>query len=185
MTMTDPSTLFQPIGEKSRREMALDVLRQRAPGDVVTYDALAVALDLDPETDRSKIQAAVREAARDFLSIDLHALEAVRGEGYRIVLADEHVRLGQGQQRRSFRALQRSHKVVTKVDHAALSPEGRLLVDAVARAISVQVDFNRGFMHRLKRQEAATEAVTAQADRTDAEVAELRERLARLEGSTS
>lgn len=173
---------FQPLGERSRREIVLDdVLRTLSPGEIATYEALAEALEVDPAEDRHIIQSAVRDAAREFLTVDRHAVEAVRGVGYRVVVAGEHVRIGQGQQRRSLKALERSHRVATHVRYEDLSPADRLIVEGFARVVSAQLDFNRATTHRLERQERATAAVTSKAERTEAEVAELRARLAALE----
>ncbi|GAA2182113.1 hypothetical protein GCM10009785_19890 [Brooklawnia cerclae] len=174
---------FEPLGEFSRRNLALGVLRGHATGDVVGYDEFGDALDLHPDVNRKVIQDAVRAAGTEFLDVDRQALEAVPNVGYRIVPASEHVRLARGLQRQSSRALVRGHTVVAKVDYNALSPEVRALTEATARAFAAQIEFNRRMDVRQQRLEEAVATVATKQERSDDEVAELRERLARLEAS--
>ena len=168
---------FKPKGEYALRVQALEALRAHSVGETVPYAELEDLLG----TGRKQVQAAVRAAAPEFLDVDQQAVEAVPNVGYRIVPASDHVRLAQGLQRRSSRALVRGHAVVTKVDFATLSPEVRALTEATARAFAVQIDFNRRMDVRQERLEAAIDAVSAEQNRSADEVAELRERLARLE----
>lgn len=175
------TTLFQPLGEHSRREIVLGVLQQHQPEDVITYEALAEALDLDATRDRQAIQGAVHDAAKDYLKQDHRAVEAVRTVGYRIVTAEEHIKLSDRQQRRASRALQRGHRLTTNVNFTELSPEAAAVMHVMAQGFAAQMDFNRRFDRRLARQERATENAVARQDRTAEEVQELRERLARLE----
>ncbi|WP_424462983.1 hypothetical protein [Pseudoclavibacter helvolus] len=174
---------FEKVGEKSRRELALDVLRLHSPGDVVAYNELAEALGVDPDDERVVVQAAVRNAAIEFLDVDLHAVEAVQNQGYRIVRADEHVRLAHKLQKRSTRALKRGRKTVQKVDMNGMDPNLRRVVEATGQAFALQIDFNRRMDVRQTNIEKAVVSVAKKQERSDAEIAELQERLARLEKS--
>lgn len=59
--------------------------------------------------------------------------------------------------------------------------ESRKAFEAVARAFAMQMEFNRRFDTRQKRLEDVVETVSNRAERTEAELEELRARLARLE----
>lgn len=176
---------FHPVGEVARWRVIYDALKPLAVDDVLTYEDASSLLGLDPETDRSTIQAAIRRASRTFEKADKHALVAVPNVGYRVVRADEHVVLARGQQRRASRALERGHSKVVNVDLRGLSPEVRALTEATARAFSMQMDFNRRFDVRQNRLESVISEVSQRTDRSEAEIAELKARLARLESDAA
>ncbi|MCX4596104.1 hypothetical protein OG819_42585 [Streptomyces sp. NBC_01549] len=176
--MTAP---FEAVGDLARWRTIYDALKPLNVDDVLTYEQAAEVLELNAVTDRSTIQAAVRRAARTFETVDKHALVAVPNVGYRVVRADEHVVLARGQQRRSSRALTRGHSKVVNIDLNGLSPEVRALTEATARALSLQMDFNRRFDVRQQRLESVVSEVSERTERSEAEIAELKARLARLE----
>ncbi len=176
---------FEPVGEVARWRIIYDALKPLAVDDVLTYEDAGQLLGLDPEAERSTIQAAIRQASRTFERDDKHALVAVPNIGYRVVRADEHVVLARGQQRRASRALERGHSKVVNVDLRGLSPEVRALTEATARAFSMQMDFNRRVDVRQNRLESVISEVSQRTDRSEAEIAELKARLARLEGEAA
>lgn len=120
---------FEPVGEKPRWALALEVIREYQVGDVVPYEALHDAVG---SPNRTVVQAAARDAGVRFLEDESKALEAVPNEGYRIVAADEHVRLAKSQQRRGRRALVRGQALASNVDFNELSAEGRRIAEATA-----------------------------------------------------
>lgn len=172
---------FEPAGEVARWRTLYDLLADSAIGDVLTYEAMAEALQLDPSEDRHTIQVAMRRAAKELEQEDKRAVEAVQNVGYRIVEPEEHLRLARGQQRRSSRALARGHSKVVNVDLSNVDPEVRQAFQVVASAFAMQMEFNRRTDIRQKRLEDALDAVHEKSTRTDEEVAELRARLERLE----
>lgn len=178
-------TAFEPVGEMARWRTVYDMLKLLAVDDVITYEAVGEALELHPVRDRNTIQNTVRHAGRTFEKVDKHALVAVPNVGYRVVRADEHVVLARGQQRRASRALARGHSKVVNVDLRGLSPEVRALTEATARAFSMQMDFNRRFDVRQSKLEAVVSEVSQRTERSEEEIAELKARLARLEGGSA
>ena len=170
---------FEKIGEKSRKDYALEVLRSHTVGQVVTYDALSEAVG---SGDRAVIQAAARDAAKDFLKFDKHAIEAVPNEGYRIVTADEHVRLAEKQRKRSVRTIRKGQHLVSRVDFNTMTPEARKLAEVMELGFAHMLEAERRISARQDAQERVTEATVKRQDRTEEEVAELKARLARLEG---
>ncbi len=173
---------FESIGDRARWRLVYeDILVKKPVGGIVTYDEMGEALDLDPEGDRHAIQMAMRRAARELEQVDKHAVDAVPNKGYRIIEAVEHMQLARRQQRKSHHALQAGHSKVVNVDLTALDPETRQAFEVVARAFAAQMDFNRRIDIRQRRLEGALSTILERHDRSEEEIAALKERLERLE----
>jgi hypothetical protein len=172
---------FEPAGETARWRILYAALQERSVDDVITYETMAELLELDPADDKHTIQVAMRRAAIELEKVDKHAVEAVVNVGYRIVEPEEHLRLAKGQQRRSSRALARGQSKVVNVDLSNVEPEVRQAFQVVASAFAMQMEFNRRTDIRQKKLEESLDAVRETSTRTEEEVAELRERLDRLE----
>lgn len=170
--------MFEAIGEKSRKDYALEVLREHSTGDVVPYEVLGERIG---SAERRVVQAAVRDAGRDFLALDQRAVEAVPNVGYRIVKPDDHVRLAEKARRSSVRRLRRGEALVSSVDYNGMSPESRRLAEGMALGFAHLLEANRRMGARVRGVERAADAVAVKQERTESEVSELRERLARLE----
>ncbi len=125
---------------------------------------------------------AMRRAAKEYEEVEKRAVESVPNVGYRIVRADEHLRLARTQQKRAGKSLARGHSKVVNVDFNEIDPETRKAFEVVARAFSMQMDFNKRFDTRQRRLEEVVESVSQRSERTEAELDALRQRLARLEG---
>lgn len=175
---------FEPAGERARWKDVYDVLKAASIGDVVTYEQLGEALQLDPEADRHKIQMAIRRAAAEHEQQDKRALDAVTNVGYRIVEASEHLELARRHQSKASRALIRGHSKAVNVDLTGMDAQTRTALETVARAFAMQMDFNRRFDVRQKRLEEALNAASVRVDRSEQEIADLRSRLERLESTT-
>jgi hypothetical protein len=172
------SAPFTPVGETARWRILYDLLVKVGVDGVLTYDDAAEALD---GVDKATIQAAMRRAGKELLTQDNHAIEAVKTVGYRVVTAEEHVRLASAHQSRSRKQLALGRAKVTHVDMSALSSEGRALVQLAATALAYQSEVNKRLDLRQRNLEKSLEAMKVQTSRTDDEVSELRERLARIE----
>lgn len=173
---------FKPEGERARWQTIYDVLCEAKVGDVVTYERLAEALGLDAVGDRHRIQVAMRRAALEHEQADKRAVDAVANVGYRVVEAPEHLVLAKRHQRRANRQLARGHSKAVNVDLSNLDPDVRHAFEVVAQAFSMQMEFNRRFDVRQKRVEQSIRDAEQRAERTEAEIAELKARLERLEG---
>lgn len=172
---------FKPAGDRARWRMVYDVLCAASIGDLITYEQLGEATGLDPVTERQKIQMAVRRAADEYLDTDKRALDVVIDEGYRVANASGHLVLARRHQSRATKQLQRGHDKASKVDLSGVEPETRHALEVVAQAFALQMDYNRRLDVRQQRLEDALTDVTERSERTEAEVAELRARLERLE----
>lgn len=180
--MTPP---FTPLAGRSRWEILYGVLVKHGVGDLIPYEELGGALDLDAVKDRHTIQLAMRRAGREYLRRDERALIAVPNEGYRVVRADEQVGLAQGRQRRARVQLARGQDLATYVDTSELSPEQRRVFEVMAVAFGMQMEVMRRLDVRQRRLEEALATMAARVEtteeRTDDQVRDLRERLERLE----
>ena len=178
---------FVPVGERARWRVIYDLLIEMQVGDVLTYNKMAMALELDPHADRHTLQVAMRRAADEYLMSHNHAVEAVINKGYRVVEAPEHVHLAQKHQKRSRRALVRGHKTIVHVDMEALDEETRKAFDIVAAALAAQMDFSRRLDIRQRFLEKSLKEVQEgqqQAQqRTQEELRAMQERLERLEAA--
>lgn len=173
---------FEPVGPQARWRTVYDLLCGTATGDVLTYEAIGAALGLDPEGDRHAVQMAVRRAAKQHEVNDRRAIEAVPNLGYRVVEAPEHLRLARGQQKRAGKSLARGQSKVVHVDLSGMEPETRRAFEVVARAFAMQMDFNRRFDVRQAKLEETITGMSERTERTEQEIADLKARLARLEG---
>lgn len=180
---------FQPAGDRARWRVIYDLLRKREIGDLLSYDEMAAALDLDAVKDRTTIQLAMRRAARELESVDKRAADVVANEGYRIVEPGEHASLARRHQRKANRSLARGQSKVVNVDFNLIDAETRKAFEVMASAFAAQIAFNRRMDVRQANLERAVETVTRRseehAQRTEQEIEALRERLRRLEEKTS
>lgn len=175
---------FAPAGAVARWRLLYDLLKGRKVDDIVTYDEMAAALELDPVDERQKIVGAIRRAAKEFEVVDKHAIHVVPNKGYRIVKPAEHIDLAQRHQRRAGRSLVRGHSKVVNVDLSGLDQQTRNALEVLAKGFAVQMDFNRRFAARQSRTEEALATAVERQDRTEEELAELRARLERIEGGS-
>jgi coenzyme F420-reducing hydrogenase delta subunit len=174
---------FRPAGEVARWRLLYELLETARPGDIVTYEDLGEAIDLDPGTDKGRhaIQMSIRRAAKELLREQLHAVESVPTVGYRVVEPGGQVELARTHQGKAVRALERGHDAVTFLDVTALEPDIRRGVELMARAFLAQRQTMSALDVRQRRLEAALESVSSQSTKTAEQVAELRARLERLE----
>jgi hypothetical protein len=84
---------FKPIRADGRsyRIVAVEHLKDKSPGTIVPYQELGAALELDPETELTKIQVSVRAANMTLLKRHSRGVENVTNVGYRILYAREHM----------------------------------------------------------------------------------------------
>lgn len=178
-------TPFEPLGNRARWRILYEILSKKPTGATVTYEELAAGLDLDPDDDRHAIQMTMRRAAKESESEDKRALESVQNVGYRIVEAEEHLRLARSQQKRAGRALVRGKSKVVNVDLNGVDPEVRKAFEVVAQAFSMQMEMIHRTNIRQANLEDVISTINERSDRSESEIAALRERLERLESGDS
>jgi hypothetical protein len=174
--------VFQPIGERSRRNVVIDRLGSEEPGSVVGYDELQ---DLLGVPDRVTVQAVVNLAKRGLLRECNKALEAVRGVGYRVILPNEHLGQAVIHQRKARRQVGKSYAVATFVDLAALTEGEAAALTLAATSLATQLTYMKRNDLRSQRLEDAVTRLETDQGRSDDELADLRDRLERLEARAS
>jgi hypothetical protein len=172
---------FVPVGDQARWRVIYALLTPLSVDDVLTYEQIGQALDLDPEADRHAIQMSMRRAAREYETEASRALDVIPNVGYRVVATPEHLVLAKRQQKRAGKALARGHSKVIHVDLSSVEPEVRTAFQVVAQAFAMQMDMNRRLTGRQDKLEKAVKEIAGRSERSESEVAELRDRLARLE----
>lgn len=172
---------FQPLdGNEARWRKIYDRLKSHAIGSVLTYDDLA---EMFPGAELSVIQGAIRRAAKEYLHKDKRALRNVRGQGYRIIDAAEHIHIARAHQKRSMKSLERGHDAVANVDYTGMAPDIRALTEATARALTMQMQFNRTMDVRQRRLEQVVQETVSRQEVHDQAISELKRRLERLENN--
>lgn len=174
---------FKPVGERARWLEVYDLLVATETNGVVTYEAMATALGLDPDADRQLLQMTMRRAAKEHEVVDNRAVTAVPNRGYRVVEPQEHLGLARRHQVRSTRSLKRAHSKAVHVDMSKIEPEARKALEMVASVIALQMDFNRRAESKLAAHDKAIQSLTEATERTDMEREEFRARLERLEAA--
>lgn len=172
------SSVFTPIGDQSRRVLVLERLAAAPVDSVVTYEELSEVLG---DVDRRTVQGAVNAAKFNLEKAYSKAVVAVSNTGYRIVRASEHLTLAKHHQKKSLKQLRRSRSKVDHVDYNQLTEGEKAAISLAATSIALQMDYMRRNDIRSTRIEASVAAVQKESERSAEELAELRNRLARLE----
>jgi hypothetical protein len=176
---------FKPLGAQARWRTIYEILLKTPTGKVITWERLGEALALDPVKDRAAIVGAVRRAAKEHEVKDKRAVDTVRGEGYMPVDATGSLVVARKQQVKSGKALVRGHSAAVNVDLNGAAPEVRKALEVLAAGLDAQLEFNRRVAGKQVRMEhdlrAIRDSQQEDRERTDAESAELKARLERLE----
>lgn len=173
--------MFEQRGEKSQRTLVVELFAAAEYGATVTHGELASVLE---GADVGTVRAAVNRAKRTLEVEHNKAVEAVRGVGYRVVEPSEQRRLALAHQRKSGRSLVRARSKVQHVDLSQLSEGERVAVTLAATALAAQIDFARRADLRYASKakvDAFMSDQSQKAERTDAELDEVKARMERLE----
>ncbi len=140
---------FKPVGEKAQWKIVFDVFEQTTPGDTVSYRTLADALGMMVKGDLPRIQAAARKAGAELLRRRDRAVEAVTGEGYRVVPAAHQISMAGGQIERATNSLDKGRDLTTNIKMDELNEGDRALVQVVALGFAQVATYARQIGRRL------------------------------------
>lgn len=113
-------TRFQPKGDQAEWRLIYDNLLTHAkPGDLITYEMLDDVLDREFRTNRVPLYRARDELGRE----RQRWLDAEAGKGYRVIQANEHIRVAGKHKRKAQRQLGTMVKVGEVTNLAELTPE--------------------------------------------------------------
>ena len=172
---------FKPVGERARWRVLYDLLQSMPAGDVLTYKDMADELGLDPDTDRQTMRSAMSRAAKEHQRVDKRSVEAVTNEGYRVVEPERHLDLAAQHQQRASSQLDKGRARVEHTDLNKLDPAMRNLFENVVHAFAMQQEQIQRLDIKNEHLQRAISSVDQKAERTDADVAGIEERLRRLE----
>lgn len=185
--MSDQLTPFEPINGVARWRLVLPLFVDCERGTVVTYQQLADAIDVHPDSDRQAIRSAIRRAVPTLQIEHSRTIEAVKGIGYRVVLPAEHTLLARQQQLKSRRSISRAHSHVEHVEWEKLTDNEKALAAATIRVLTWQAAEMARLDLRQKNLSAMVESLTTRVEMNETEhekrLGELERRLAELTGS--
>lgn len=141
---------FKPKGEIAQWRIIYRLLQEAEVGATITYQTVAEALDLDPETDRHRLQAAARKAATKLLEVDTRAVEVIPDIGYRTVLAARQIPLAGQQVERAGRAMDRGNALATHVRMSELSEAEQRIVHAMQLGFAQVREWARQMNQRIE-----------------------------------
>ena len=172
---------FIPQGDRARWRILYDLLVKAGTGDIITYQEIAEALGLDPGTDRHKIQMDMRRAAKEHLRKDLRSVISVPNKGYRIAETSQKLELARQYQTRAVRSVKRGRDQIEYTNLNELDDTTRALFEVMALKFGQQDEMLSRLDVRQKRHERQLQAVVGTQEETAQQLAELQERLAKLE----
>jgi hypothetical protein len=172
---------FAPVGQQARWKTIYDLLATKKVDEIVTYEALADDLGLDPIDDRPAIQMAMRQAVIKFEEDDKHTVESVRNVGYRVVQPTEHMRLARHHGRKARRQIESAYSKAINVDMTGMDLEVRKAFETLALGFAHQLEVNRRQEVNNRRMQKALDSVSSRVELTEEEIGSLARRMAALE----
>lgn len=116
-------------------------------GDLVTYDQLSACLGRSFQRNRGPVYRACRQLG----ALRHRWLEAVPGEGYRVIAANEHVRASLDRKERARRQLDTMLVIARSTDLASLTNEERDVWDRQNRINVALVGIMASHEQRINR----------------------------------
>jgi hypothetical protein len=184
-------------GELARWRLLYDVMFKLRPGDLITYVEMAdlLGLDITVAGNKAMVHGALRKAADELLARHKMVFHLVRGRGYQVARPGQVIEVAREHQARAFAEIESGHTKIEAVDLSQVDTTTARLIEATAMGFSRQTAMMRQFDVRQKRLETAMVALAETAytavnraaetatrvDANDADLAELRQRVAELE----
>lgn len=142
---------------KSDAEVLADLVKQAAPGDLLSYEMLSAELSKDSARmfERRDVQGVVSRAERKIATEQRRALINVRGKGYRVALAGEHQMIAGQKRDRASTQLKRGLLVLQHVDWDAMDDNSRKAHEGQLMVVGALASAVDGMNSRLKRIEEA------------------------------
>lgn len=172
---------FQPLGAEARWRTLYQLLQQKEIGDVITYEDMAAALEMDAVADRRSLQVTFRRAAIQYEEDDCRAVDAVRNVGYRVVEPSEHLKLAKRHGKRAGNQLKLAYSKAVNVDLSGESSDVVKAFELVALGFAHQMEVNRRQAATNQRTQQALANASVKIERTDEELAAIQERMEALE----
>jgi hypothetical protein len=112
-------TPFQPKGDVAEWRLLYDELKGKPPGHIITLERIEEILGRSVADNRLPVYRATKELE----NVDRRTLATVRGVGYRVAAADEHLGLALNHSGRARRQLQRGIKRSAATNRSEITPD--------------------------------------------------------------
>lgn len=172
---------FTPLGDSARWRVLYGLLRTKDVGEIITYEDMAAALELDPLRDRQALRVAFRQAAMHYEEEDRRAVDVIRGVGYCVVDAVAQLGLARRHGRKAGRQLKMAYSKSVNVDLSKETPEVRAAFETVAVAFAHQMEINRRQDMKTRRMQKTLDDLAEQTQEhnevTDRRLADIEARL--------
>lgn len=113
---------FKPRGEKSLRVIVTEMAAAAAYSEVLTFDRLGEALNLDPDAGRNRIRQAVTSARTGLLKHHHRILVTDRGTGYRVARPGEFSGVAEHYRKQGQRHFARALAVIEHAPVTDMAP---------------------------------------------------------------
>lgn len=158
---------------RSDRQVIYDLVNAAPPNTVFTYTELAAALSegLPAPVALGRVYRSVTAANRELLRQSRRYLNVVRGTGYRILRAEEHLPAAIGRESRARRQIRRGLEILNGVREEELTPAQRQQRDGqllITQGVLLHLDHTD---KRLDRIESLIESLKHRMDQNEGSVA--------------
>lgn len=165
---------FEPKGPVAKWELIYEHLADLAVGQTVTYEDLTAWVGHDIREDRSPYY----QARKKLIEQKHRTLVNVQGIGYRVVDATQHGEIARHHTQKANRQVSKARHVLSNTDYNGLPPEVAQRFQAQEQKLGNLQTLTRSLARRQDKLETTLKAVRRESKEN---VAELNERLARLE----
>jgi uncharacterized HAD superfamily protein len=199
---TDPDADARAVeprrpGEVARWRILYDAMFKLKPGDLITYADMGdmLGLDIDVTAHKAMLHGALRKAVDELLARHRMVFHLVRGRGYQVARPGQVIEVARQHQARAFVEIESGHTKIEAIDTTQVDNTTARLIEATAIGFARQAVIMRQLDVRQNRLETAMAALAVTAntavsradetatrvDATEAELTELRKRIAELE----
>lgn len=153
---------FKPKGDTAQWRIVYDLFTRTPVDQILTYESLGEALDIDPVTGRARIQAAARAASKHLLAQDNRAVEVITDTGYRLVHASRQIPLAGKHVTKASNALDRGRSLTSHVRLDELSETERQVVHSMSIGFSQVAEWARQITGRVESHEGRLADIEAE-----------------------
>lgn len=165
--------MFEVKGDQAEWRLIYAKVLALNVDDVIKYSDLDDVLGREFRHDRSPIYRVIAELEKT----NARTLANVRGVGYRVAAASEHEGLARAHHQRSRRQMRKAVNKAASADRSVLTPDQRKRIDGLEMSLRQHAQMIRRLEQRDEQRKAEIKALRRD---TNADVAELSERVDRL-----
>lgn len=143
---------LQPFNKTSRKDgrsdgqVVFDLVLNMKPNDILTYETLLEELQKDIDTvefDRNRVYGAVKSANKKLLKKQSRYLAVIRGQGYKLITADEHLGVALNKKQTAQKYMKTGVEILEYTQFEELSPSHRIVHEQ-------QMILMKGLYHKIK-----------------------------------